>query len=45
MDLEVIVLNEISQRRVDIIWYHLYVKSKINDTDQIIYKREIDSQT
>jgi len=27
-DLETILLNEISQRRTNIIWSHLYVKSK-----------------
>ena len=45
MDLEIIVLSEISQRKTDIIWHHLHVESKINDTDQTIYRREIDSQT
>ena len=27
------------------IWYHLYVKPKKNDTHELIYKTEIDSQT
>ena len=28
MDLEIIILNEVSQWKTNIIWYHLYVKSK-----------------
>ena len=28
MDLEIIVLSEVSQRMTNIIWYHLYVESK-----------------
>ena len=28
MDLEFIKLTEVSQRKTNIIWYHLYVKSK-----------------
>ena len=37
MDLEIIIL-----RKANIIWYHLYVESKINE---LIYKTETDSQT
>ena len=29
MDLEIIILNEVSQTKINIIWYHLYVESKI----------------
>ena len=29
MDLEIIVLNEVRQRKTSTIWYHLYVESKI----------------
>ena len=29
MDLEIIILNEVSQKKTNIIWYHLYVESKI----------------
>ena len=43
MDLEIIVLSEVSQRQLS--WYHLYVKSKNSDTKGLIYKTEIDSQT
>ena len=28
MDLEIIMLSEVSQRKATIIWYHLYVESK-----------------
>ena len=46
MDLEITILNEISQTdKTNIIWYHLYVESKKNDTNELIYKTEIDSQT
>ena len=45
MDLEITILSEISQRKTNIIWYHLYVESKKNDTNELIYKTELDSQT
>ena len=42
MDLEIILLSEISQRQI----YCLYVESKKKkDTDEIMYKIETDSQT
>ena len=44
MDLEIIMLSEIRQRKTNIIWYHLYVGSKKNDTNELIYKMEIDPQ-
>ena len=44
MELEIIILSK-SDRESDIMWYHLYVESKKNDTDKLIYKTEIDSQT
>ena len=28
MDLEIIILSEVSQTKTNIIWYHLYVESK-----------------
>ena len=28
MDLEIIILNEVRQRKTNIIWYHLLVESK-----------------
>ena len=45
MDLEIIILSEISQRKARTPLYHLYVESKKNDTNELIYKTEIDSQT
>ena len=39
MDLEIIILREVSQRKKNIIWYQLCVESKKkNDTDELIYK-------
>ena len=38
MDLEIIIL---SQGKTNIIWYHLYVKSKKNDTNEVIYKTKV----
>ena len=40
MDLEIIMLSEAGQ-----IWYYLCVESKKNDTNELIYKTEIDLQT
>ena len=45
IDLEIVILSEIRQRKTRIIWYHLYVESKRNDTNGLIYKTETDSQT
>ena len=45
MYLETIILNEVSQRKTNIIGYHLYVKYKNNDTNEPMPKREIESQT
>ena len=44
MDLEIITLSEVRQRKTNTIWYHLHVESK-NDTNELIYKTETDSQT
>ena len=44
MDLERTILSEVSQTKTNII-YHLYVKSKKNDTNELIYKTETDAQT
>ena len=33
------------QRKTSIIWCHLNMESKKNDTNELIYKIEIDSQT
>jgi len=47
MDLETIMLSEISQRKINIMQYHLYVESKKKkkDTKELMYETEIDSQT
>ena len=42
MDLEIIILSEVNQRKIDIIWYCLYAESK-NDTNELIYETETDS--
>ena len=34
-----------SKSETKIIWYHLYVESKKNDTNELIHKTETDSQT
>ena len=35
MDLEIVILSQVSQRKTDIVWYHLYMQSKKNE---LIYK-------
>ena len=40
MDLEVIILSEVSQVEKYIIWYHLYVDSNKNDTKEFVCKTE-----
>ena len=44
MDIEIIILSKVRQRKTNIICYHLYVESLKNYTSELIYKREIDSQ-
>ena len=44
VDLEIIILSEVSQRKTNIIWYHLYMESLKNDTNELVYKTETDSQ-
>ena len=39
IDLEIIILSEVSQTKADLIWYHLYVESKKN-TNELLYKTE-----
>ena len=43
MDLKIIILSEVSQTKTNIIWYYLYVESKKNYRNELIYKTEIDS--
>ena len=38
MDLEIIILSEVRQRKTNIICYHLYVASLKNDTNELIYE-------
>ena len=45
IDLEIIVVSEVSQRKRTIVWYHQYVESKIWYKDELIYKTETDSLT
>ena len=45
MNLEIIKLSEVSQRKINIIWYDLYMEYLKNDTNELIYKIEIDSQS
>ena len=44
MNLESIILSEGSQKKRQIS-YHLYVESKKNDTNELIYKTETNAQT
>ena len=44
-DLEVIILSEVSRRKVNTICHHLYVESSLKDKNEIISKTEIDLQT
>ena len=46
-DLGIVILIGVRQRKTNIMWYHLYVESKKkkNDTNEFIYKTEIESQT
>ena len=44
MTLEIFILSKVSQRKTNIILYHFYVESKKNDTNELIYETETDSQ-
>ena len=41
-NIEVIVLNEVRQK-TNITWYHVFMESEENDTNEFIYKTEIES--
>ena len=43
IDLEIIILSELSQRKTNILWYHLQIESIKKDTNELIYKAETDS--
>ena len=40
MDLEIIILSEVSQTKTNIVWYCLYVESKKNDTENLFTKQK-----
>ena len=44
MDLEIIILREINQTKTNTIC-HLHVQHKENDTNEFIYKTEVEPQT
>ena len=43
MDLEIIILGEVSQRKTNIILHHLYVECKKIGMNEFLYKAETDS--
>ena len=45
LDLEIIILSEVSQRKINIIWYHLHAESKKWCKRIFIYKTEIVTST
>ena len=45
MDLEIIILSEVNHRKRQISYGITYIWNLKNDTNELIYKTEIDSQT
>ena len=45
IDLDIVILSEISQRKTNIIWYHLYVESKRKKRLKSTYFQNRDSHT
>lgn len=43
MQLEILILSELKQRKTNILWDHLYVESNENDTEEHNYKIETNS--
>ena len=41
MDLENIILGELSQRKTNTVWYHLYMESKTNTTEYICKTKKV----
>ena len=41
MDLKIFIPSEVSQIKTNITWYHLYVESYKNDTNELIYKMKL----
>ena len=44
MDLDIIILNDKSHREGQLSYDHLYMESKKNDINELIYKTETDSK-
>ena len=44
MDLEILILSEVSQRKTNIIQYHIYVESTTKDMKELNGKTETNSQ-
>ena len=44
MDLEIVTLNEVSQRKTNVIRYRFHVQSEKKGTNGLTYKREVESQ-
>ena len=44
MDIEIIILREVSQKKTNTIWYPLYMESKY-EAKKLIYETETGSQT
>ena len=42
MDLEILIVSDVSQTKTIIIWYHWYVESKKKATNELIYKIKIE---
>ena len=44
MNLEILILGEVSQTKTNTTSYYSHVESKTNDTSELLYKIVIDSQ-
>ena len=44
IDLEIVIISEVRQGKSNTIWYHLYVESIKNGTNELIYKAILKSQ-
>ena len=42
--LNIVIVSEVSQRKTNIICYHLYMETLKNGTNELTYKMEIESQ-
>ena len=43
INLEIIILSEVRQKKTNILQYHLYMESKKGGTNELIYKTEVKS--